>query len=56
MISREFTLVLIIDREFCGKGFLKEVAEIDGVEVIIRLRKNANLEVEKAEQNAFTEI
>jgi hypothetical protein len=47
LIPKEFTLVLIMDREFCGKKFLKELVEIGGVEVIVRLRKNANVEVEK---------
>jgi len=50
LIPKELTLVLIMDREFCGKRFLKELAEIGGVEVVVRLRKNANVKVEKRKE------
>ena len=56
-MPKEFILVLIMDREFCGKRFLKELMEIGGVEVLVRLRKNANLKVEKRREVSlrFTE-
>jgi len=47
LIPGELTLVLIMDREFCGKKFLKDIVEIGGVEVVVRLRKNANVKVER---------
>ena len=38
---------MIMDREFCGKEFIKEVKEIGGVEVVVRLRKNASIRDER---------
>jgi len=43
MFPSTVTIVVIMDREFCGKEFIKEVKEIGGVEVIVRLRKNASI-------------
>jgi len=45
LIPKELRLVLIMDREFCGKRFLKEVVGLGGVDVVVRLRKNANVKV-----------
>ena len=45
LIPEELRLVLIMDREFCGERFLKEVVGLEGVDVVVRLRKNANVKV-----------
>jgi len=40
-IPLTLTVVFVMDREFSGKKFLKRLTEIEGVEVVVRLRKNA---------------
>ena len=40
-IPQTLTVVFVMDREFSGKEFLKRLTEIEGVEVVVRLRKNA---------------
>jgi len=39
-------IVLIMNREFCRKRFLKEILRIGKVEIVVYLRENAEVKVE----------
>lgn len=43
IIYKQYKIVIIGDREFAGKEFVKNILRIKDVEVIIRIKKNTNV-------------
>lgn len=43
IIYKQYEIVIIGDREFAGKEFVKNILRIKNIEVIIRIKKNTNV-------------